>query len=418
MKNFPQHIEKKFFIIIAIFLSCNLFISFFYYFSSGDYQLSREIKSCQVSLEYGYRFLSSKFYLPEKLNKKELYNGTMQGLSKAAHDQYTHFYPARYAGQLNENVNGYSSSIGLVFEQQDKHLQVLYVDPKSPAANFNIKKGDWITAVNHEKINKKTTSLLQNLHGHSFVEITLKRSGEEQEHQLKLPITKMKQHDVVGIKILSNRVLYIAITQFSMISFDDLKSVLQAYDNQADSLILDLRDNPGGALVEAVKMASLFLKEGDVVTDVISRSEQHHTYYAQEVNFQWQKPMIILVNGQSASAAELFSGAIRDHNQALLIGTKTFGKAHVQEVRNLPKGGALRVTTAIYLTPKKKMIHAVGLTPDVKVELTKEQAKKISQIKQMPDFNPDQLLTFDDQLNKALEVITTTRYQELINIKK
>jgi carboxyl-terminal processing protease len=242
----------------------------------------------------------------------------------------------------------------------------------TPAYEAGIKAGDQIIGIDDKPTNDMTlTDAVKNIRGPkgTKVKLTVRREGAEKP--LEFSITR----DVIPLKSVRNYLLtpdigYIRISSFQSKTDKDLASALEKIENGRDlkGLILDIRNNPGGLLTQAIKVSDLFLDSGLIVSTKGRNESQNMEVPANRNEKPRNYPIIVLVNGGSASAAEIVAGALQDNKKALVLGTKTFGKGSVQTILPLSDGSGLRLTTAKYYTPSGKSIQLSGITPDIRVE--------------------------------------------------
>jgi carboxyl-terminal processing protease len=228
------------------------------------------------------------------------------------------------------------------------------------------------------------------------VVITIKRN--DKEHDYKLIRTKIEIHPVKAkiVETPIGKVGYIRLTQFSSHAGDEMRDAIKKLESdKVQGYILDLRSNPGGLLYTSVEIARMWINDGKIVSTVDRQgeTEQQRANNTALTN----KPLVVLVDGGSASASEILSGALQDHHRAMLVGTKTFGKGLVQSVRGLGDGSGLAVTIAKYLTPNGRDINKEGIPPDIEIKLTDEDRKALQQ-------DNNRIGTFDDpQFVKAFD---------------
>ena len=281
-------------------------------------------------------------------------------------EPYTRFLPKKDFEDLTTSITSKIYGIGVNIYSNAGKIEIFNVMPATPADFAQLKQGDIITAVNGKDINGMNVSdVAAIVRGpeNSVVELTILRNNKKLTKKIKRKEIKIKS---VKSSILDNHIGYIQILSF--MSGTTPNEFLEALENtkNTDSLILDLRGNTGGLLDNAVFIADMFINNGTIV-DIIYRNGYKKSIKAQDEHLGMQKPVVVLVNGTSASASEILSGALKDTHKATLVGRKTFGKGLVQKVVPLPNQTGVNVTIARYLTPNGTDINKLGIKPDIEV---------------------------------------------------
>jgi len=303
--------------------------------------------------------------------------GAVQGLLESAGDKYANYFdPKRYQA-FNEDMAGEFGGIGVLLGEKDGTAYVVEVYKDTPAQDAGIKSGDVFSVIGDETRDKWTTEeVVKRVRGKegTFVKLTMLRPSEKSPHPKPYTVNvkrAMITFPNVESSMKSGKVGYIRLGQFNANATEDIEKAIRDLEKKgAKSFVLDLRDNPGGALDQAVKVTSLFVKDGVVVR--VDERDKSETVYRTDGNNVTSLPLVLLINGNSASASEIVGGALQDYGRATLVGEKSFGKGSVQSIRELSFGGAIKFTTAHYLTPKKRVIDGKGLTPDVIVKMKPE----------------------------------------------
>ncbi len=312
--------------------------------------------------------LEENFYQP--LSREDLENGAMEGMVGSLGDPYSAYLsPEDYAEYLQHNQEGAYVGVGVSLESKDGRLMVVRALPDSPALEAGIQPGDEIIAVDGESlegvVNGEAAQMIRGEEG-STVVLTIRRGEEEldftmERRALALPIVTEEIVERDGRKIG-----YIKLEQFSQDAGAKVQGALQKLvDEGAEAVILDLRNNGGGILEEAVNVASVFIENGTVLTSE-GRDENVKVYEARG-NANEEIPLVVLVNGFTASASEIVAGAVKDTGRGLLVGETTFGKGVIQNLRPLSNGGAIKFTSGVYFTPNGTNINEIGIEPDVPV---------------------------------------------------
>ena len=323
----------------------------------------------KVNLLEGY---IDKYFLDE-INDEKMADSVYKGVINGLGDEYAAYYTADEYREIMEKTDGIYCGIGAYISADTETGLVTIVKPmkNSPCEKAGVKAGDIIYAVDGKEVTgeeiSKVQALVKGKQG-SKVTLTIIRNKE----QMDISVTRDKiEEDTVGYQMLDSKIGYIQVTGFEAVTPKQFENAIHKLEEEKmQALIIDLRDNGGGLLDSAVEMLDTMLPKGLVVYSK-DKSGQKQEYYAEDDGC-FEKPLAVLVNGNSASASEVFAGAIQDDQAGKLIGTTTFGKGIVQGLFELGDGSAVKMTTAKYYTPKGRNIHGKGLTPDIPVELSKE----------------------------------------------
>lgn len=298
-------------------------------------------------------------------------------------DPYSQFLDEESYEDMKDDTAGHFSGVGLVVSVKDGLLTVVSPMEDTPAFHAGLLSGDIIVEIDGKETREMSLSeAVKKMRGDAGTEIKLK-ALRPSTHEVKEHLITRAEIEVASVKdakILSDGVGYIRITQFNEPTAEDLKTALKTLSEQdMKALILDLRGNPGGLLTAAAGVAELFLPRGEMIVFTKGRAEEmdQQTFKSSGLTHYTDFPMAILVNGGSASASEIVSGALQDHKRAILVGEKTFGKGCVQSVLPLDDGAAIKLTTALYYTPSERVIQDHGIEPDVKVKMNPEDLFKI-----------------------------------------
>ena len=320
----------------------------------------------------------------EPQDPQKLIYGAIKGMVQSL-DPHSSFLTKEEHQELLIETKGSFTGVGIEITVRDNVLTVVSPIEGTPAYEAGIKAGDQIIGIDDKPTNDMTlTDAVKNIRGPkgSKVKLTVRREGADKP--LEFSITR----DVIPLRsvrnyLLSPDIAYIRISSFQSKTDKDLASALEKIESGRDlkGLILDIRNNPGGLLTQAIKVSDLFLDSGLIVS-TRGRNESQDMEVPAHMNEKSRNyPIIVLVNGGSASAAEIVAGALQDNKRALVLGTKTFGKGSVQTILPLSDGSGLRLTTAKYYTPNGKSIQLSGIIPDIRVEFVppveKEEKKKV-----------------------------------------
>ena len=316
--------------------------------------------------------IEENFYKPVKESKLD--DASLKGIVESLDDPYSSYLTAKEARQFDEDVSGHFEGVGMNVEQDKRGLKVLRVFDGSPAKDAHIHAGDFILAVNGRPIagvnSEVSTSRIKGPAG-TMVELRVFTPGESSDRTVKVkrerievPLTRSKLVERDGHKIGVAELMAFSSGAHGLLSRDIKR--LRAHG--AKAIVLDLRGNPGGLLLEGVAVSSLFVENGKIVS-VHGRHRGERTYDAEgDAILPKDVPVVVLVDGGSASASEIVTGALRDRGRATVVGTRTFGKGLVQELQHLSNGGVLDLTVANYYLPKGETISTKGIKPEVRAD--------------------------------------------------
>ena len=310
----------------------------------------------------------------EPLEDKEIIYGAIKGMLEELDPHSTFYNPKEYQS-FQIGTKGSFGGLGITISMRNNEMTVIAPIEDTPAYRAGIKSGDVIVMIENESTEgmslDEAVSKMRGEPG-TKIKITIVRKNEP------LPIDYTIKRDVIKIKsvksdMIDNSIGYIRLTQFQENSTDELTKALQNLDKKgAKGIIIDLRNNGGGLLTEAIGIASLFLPVDKSVVYTKDRSGKEHHYKTKRITYRDNKrPIVVIVNGYSASASEILAGAVQDYGRAIVLGETTFGKASVQSIIEMADGSAMKLTTARYYTPKGRSIQGVGIVPDIEVGLGK-----------------------------------------------
>ncbi len=350
-------------------------------FFANQALINREEVSSQKLFDKTWKIISKEYYEPtlnhqDWLRWKNRYQGKIKTdedakvaidtMIASLDEPYTRFMNKKEFEDLTSSITSKIYGIGVNIYSNAGKIEVFNVIPATPADIAQLKQGDIITAVNGKDISGMNVSEVAALvrgPENSVVELTILRKDKKLTKKIKRKEIKIK---TVKSSMLDNHIGYIQILSF--MSGATPNEFVEALENtqKADSLILDLRGNTGGLLDNAVFIADMFINEGTIV-DIIYRNGYRKSIKAQDEHLLMDKPIVVLVNGASASASEILSGALKDYHKATLVGRKTFGKGLVQKVVPLPNQTGVNITIARYLTPNGTDINKLGIKPDIEI---------------------------------------------------
>lgn len=328
----------------------------------------------------------------KELAEELMYTGLVAGVG----DPYTYYLSADSLAEQVEKNSGHFVGIGVeIYAGDDGYIVVSSVTPGGPAEAAGILAEDKITEVDGESITGKTAADVSALvKGEEGTDVTLTIFRESTGEVLEKTVTRQDiQVQTVSWRMMDDNIGYISITNFRENTYSQFKEALDTLEAEGmEKLVLDLRNNTGGLVKSAHEIGEELLPEGIMVYTMDKEGNREDTLCDDVYN---DVPLVVLVNGNSASAAEILAGAIQDTGRGQLIGTTTFGKGLVQRLFTLPDGSGLNVTIQKYYTPNGTSIHGVGITPDYEVELPEEYAQQTN----IP-------AEADTQLQKAVEVLS------------
>lgn len=311
-------------------------------------------------------------YVEENLDEQQLIYGAIEGMLKKLEDPYTRFMEPKVYKDMQVETQGEFGGLGIVISIKDRMLTVVSPIDDTPAARAGVQAGDMIVKIDGKDVIDialhDAVKLLRGPVG-SSVTISVLREGEKETTDYEIVRQIIKLPSIKYWTIAPN-IGYIRLTQFIQTSSEDLeKAMIDLEEHGAKSIILDLRNNPGGLLTAAVEVGRKFIPKGDIVS-IKGRDGEENTY-SSFFKYHPLIPLIVLINEGSASASEIVAGAIKDNKRGLLLGKKSFGKGSVQTVISLNDGSAMALTTALYYTPSGVNIHKSGIKPDIEVDLPK-----------------------------------------------
>ncbi|MDA8083844.1 MAG: S41 family peptidase [Nitrospiraceae bacterium] len=368
-----------------------------------------------------------KKHYVEEVKTKDLIYGAIRGMLSSL-DPHSSFMPPDAFKDMQVETKGEFGGLGIQVGIKDKVLTVIAPIEDTPASRAGIKAGDKIVSISG--VSTKDITLqdaVSKMRGAPKTPVTIgiMREGWEKAKDFTLirDIIKIKS---VKAKMLEGKIAYIKLTQFQEQTAADLNDALSTLDAQKfNSIILDLRNNPGGLLNSSIDVAGDFLPKGKLVVYTKTRSGEKSEFLTEGTKY-YSQPMIVLVNQGSASAAEIVAGALKDWNRAVILGTQTFGKGSVQTVIPLSDGAGLRLTTAKYYTPNGTSIQNTGITPDIVLKLEAKNGAKEHPVlrerdlahhlkNEQSDLKPEETETAplevdekdDVQLQRAIDILKT-----------
>lgn len=398
--NNGQRIYKWVMLTLIIVIITSLLTAFgTYQYLTVDGKASNNKTTTSLSgLEYTLsRFRSEleRKYIGE-IDDKELIDGAIKGYVAGLGDPYTVYYTKEEMDDIMEETNGNFVGIGIYMTLDKEKNAITIVSPieNSPAEKAGLLPGDIITKVDGDSYSGEQLDEASNkIRGEAGTKVTLEiyRNNETKTFE----ITREKvliSH--ITTKVLENNIGYIAISDFDGGCAEEFKTKYEELQKKGiTKLIIDLRNNGGGIVDEAIDIADMITEKGSTLLITTDKNGKEELTKA-KTNPIINMPVVVLTNGYSASASEILAGALKDNNKGALVGTKTYGKGVIQELHQLSDGSGLKITTNEYFTPNRKTINKTGIEPDVEIDLSDEAKTKL------------QLTEKDDtQLQKAIEVL-------------
>ena len=299
-------------------------------------------------------------------------NGILQSL-----DPYSAYMNPKIYEEMQTETSGEFGGLGIEVSMEGGVVKVISPIDDTPAARVGVKAGDYIVRINGEQVQGKTlmeaVNLMRGPVG-SPIEITIRRKGLKKAKIFTI-IREIIEIKSVISKLIDNEIGYLRLRAFNENSSNQLKEEISKLEknNKLVGYILDLRNNPGGLLSQAVRISDFFLDDGEIVSTRGRKSRENRKFFAKKGDRIKGKPLIVLINNGSASAAEIVAGALQDQKRAILLGEATYGKGSVQSIIPLRNKGAIRLTISKYYLPSGKSISEVGVTPDIRVEAEDEE---------------------------------------------
>lgn len=311
-------------------------------------------------------------YYYQDVDANDLENGVYDGMMSSIGDKYSDYYSPEELEEVRQDNAGLYGGIG-AYVSTDSATDLVVISrvmPGTPAEEYGLQDGDIFYKVDGVDVTQMTSSeVVKLIRGpeHTFVKLTMVRDGEQDYLEFDVE-RRIIESPTVNYEMLDNNIAYIQITEFDDVTADQFTEALAVMRGQGmEALLLDLRANPGGNLNTCCDIASQLLPEGLIVyTEDKYGNRDEYTCNGER---EFDKPLVVLVNGYSASASEILTGAIKDYGIGTVMGKTTFGKGIVQRILQLNDGSAVKLTVSRYFTPKGNYIHGVGIEPDIEVEL-------------------------------------------------
>ena len=312
----------------------------------------------------------NKEYVDE-INQSESMDSAINGLLQSL-DPYSAYMSPEIFNEMQTETSGEFGGLGIEVGMESGVVKVISPIDDTPASRAGIKAGDYIVKIDNIQVQGKSLSeavdLMRGPVG-SGIELTIRRRGEKKALTFKI-IREVIQIQSVKSELLEKDIGYIRLTSFNENSGKQVEKNIKDLEknNNIKSYILDLRNNPGGLLSQAIKISDFFLDSGEIVSTKSRKASENRKWFAKEGDLTKGKTLIVLINYGSASASEIVAGALKDHKRAILLGENSYGKGSVQSIIPLKNNGAIRLTVAKYYLPSGKSISEVGVSPDIEID--------------------------------------------------
>ena len=307
----------------------------------------------------------------DEVNQSESMDSAINGLLQSL-DPYSAYMSPEILEEMQTETSGEFGGLGIEVGMEAGVVKVISPIDDTPASRAGIKAGDYIVKINNNQVQGKSLSeavdLMRGPVG-SGIELTVRRRGEKKALIFNI-VREVIQVQSVKADILEKNIGYIRLTSFNDNSGKQIEREIKKLENNESikSYILDLRNNPGGLLTQAIKISDFFLDNGEIVSTKSRKSFENRKWFAKKGDLTNGKRLIVLINYGSASASEIVAGALKDHKRAILLGENSYGKGSVQSIIPLKNKGAIRLTVAKYYLPSGKSISEVGVSPDIEIE--------------------------------------------------
>ena len=330
----------------------------------------------------------------DEIDQSESMDSAINGLLQSL-DPYSAYMSPEIFNEMQTETSGKFGGLGIEVSMESGVVKVISPIDDTPASRAGIKAGDYIVKINDVQVQGKTLSeavdLMRGPVG-TGIEITIRRRGEKKALTFNI-VREIIQIKSVKSDLLKKDIGYIRLTSFNENSANQIKKEIEKFEKNKNvkSYILDLRNNPGGLLSQAIKITDFFLDNGEIVSTKSRKMSENRKWFAKKGDLTNGKTIIVLINYGSASASEIVAGALKDHKRAILLGENSYGKGSVQSIIPLKNDGAIRLTVAKYYLPSGKSISKVGVSPDIEITEETEEFKIKTET--------------DNQLNYAIKLL-------------
>ena len=311
----------------------------------------------------------------DEINQSEIMDAAINGVLQSL-DPYSAYMSPEMFNNMQTETSGKFGGLGIEVGMESGVVKVISPIDNSPASRVGVKAGDYIVKINDNQVQGKSlTEAVELMRGPvgSDIEITVRRRGVKKAIIFKITREIIKIESVKS-KYIDESIGYLRLTSFNENSGDQIKTKIKEFNKKKNlkGYILDLRNNPGGLLSQAIKITDFFLEDGEIVSTKGRKKSENRKFFAKKGDLTNGKTIIVLINYGSASASEIVAGALKDHKRAILVGENSYGKGSVQSIIPLKNKGAIRLTISKYYLPSGESISEVGVTPDIEVEESSE----------------------------------------------
>ena len=351
----------------------SLFIIIFYFSAANAANEDNIYKKIDLFSEVLDKI--NKEYVDE-INQSEAMDAAINGVLQSL-DPYSAYMSPESFENMQTETSGEFGGLGIEVGMEHGVVKVISPIDNSPASKVGVKDGDYIVKINDIQVQGKTlTEAVELMRGPvgTDIEITVRRRGE------KKALTFVITRDIIEVSSVKSEIKdektgYMRLTSFNENSGDQIKNKIKEFkkNGKIENYILDLRNNPGGLLSQAIKISDFFLDNGEIVSTKSKRKYENRKWFAKKGDILKSNTLVVLINYGSASASEIVAGALQDHKRAILIGESTYGKGSVQSIIPLKNNGAIRLTVSKYYLPSGKSISDVGVTPDIEVDESSDE---------------------------------------------
>ena len=357
---------KKIIILITV-LSLNTFVNGGYVYAKNSNELYEKIDLFSEVLE------TIKQEYVDEIDQTEAMDSAINGLLQSLDPYSAYMSPKSFDG-MQTDTRGEFGGLGIEIGMESGVVKVISPIDDTPAANAGIKSGDYIVRINDQQVQGKTlTEAVELMRGPvgSEIKLTIRRKNEKKALEFKITRAvievKSVEAKIIGV---NNKIGYLRLKSFNENSDKQLFKKVNNFEkeNKLTGYILDLRNNPGGLLTQAISITDFFLDDGEIVSTKGRKISETRRFFSRRGDGINKKPLIVITNNGSASASEIVSGALKDHKRAIILGENSYGKGSVQSIIPLKNGGGLRLTISKYYLPSGKSISEVGVSPDIFVE--------------------------------------------------
>ena len=352
---------KKFFILIPFIINTYLILPA----NSSDKEIYKKIDLFGEVLEK----INNEYV--DEVNQSDSMDSAINGLLQSL-DPYSAYMSPEIFDEMQTETSGEFGGLGIEVGMESGVVKVISPIDDTPASRAGIKAGDYIVKINDTQVQGKSlTEAVELMRGPvgSSIELTIRRIGEKKALNYKI-VREVIQIQSVKAELIEKNIGYIRLTSFNENSGKQIEKEIQKLEKNknVNSYILDLRNNPGGLLSQAIKITDFFLENGEIVSTKSRKAIENRKWFAKEGDITNGKALIVLINYGSASASEIVAGALKDHKRAILLGENSYGKGSVQSIIPLKNRGAIRLTVAKYYLPSGKSISEVGVSPDIEID--------------------------------------------------